>query len=93
MLGAKHIHQTSDEYGKIEVIDYMYQIRAIHFANETINSNSDMLFPVVDERRMQNREIHFINHPMAGIIVLNTPYEIVDHSDNTKKQLYNTIKR
>lgn len=45
-----------------------------------------MFIPVVDEQWMRNREIHYINHPMAGIIVLTTPYEIVDHSDNTKKR-------
>ncbi|VAW57357.1 hypothetical protein MNBD_GAMMA07-124 [hydrothermal vent metagenome] len=38
MLGGEVIHQTSDEYGNIEVVDYMQQIRALQFGNETQQS-------------------------------------------------------
>jgi len=32
--------------------------------------------PIVNERRMRSREIHYIDHPLVGIIVLATPYKI-----------------
>lgn len=32
-------------------------------------------FPVVSERRMKSREIHYIDHPLVGIIILATPYK------------------
>lgn len=38
MLGGELIHQTSDEYGSIEVVDYMQQFRALHFGNKTQQS-------------------------------------------------------
>jgi|GEM_PF-5724754 len=33
-------------------------------------------FPVVSERRMKSKEVHYIDHPMVGIIILATPYKI-----------------
>jgi len=33
-------------------------------------------FPVVSERRMRSREIHYIDHPMVGIIVYALPFKI-----------------
>ncbi|RDH83785.1 MAG: hypothetical protein DIZ80_06505 [endosymbiont of Galathealinum brachiosum] len=38
MLSGELIYQTSDEYGSIEVIEYMQQIRAMHFGNKTQQS-------------------------------------------------------
>ena len=35
-------------------------------------------FPVKFERRMRSREVHYIDHPMVGIIVLATPYTILE---------------
>lgn len=37
---------------------------------------NDNVFPVVAERRMRSREIHYIDHPLVGIIVHATPYTI-----------------
>jgi hypothetical protein len=34
------------------------------------------VFPVVAERRMRSREVHYIDHPLVGIIVHATPYTI-----------------
>ncbi len=33
-------------------------------------------FPVIFERRMRSREVHYIDHPLVGMIVLATPYKI-----------------
>lgn len=37
---------------------------------------NDILYPVVAERRMRSREMHYIDHPLVGIIVHTTPYTI-----------------
>lgn len=33
-------------------------------------------YPIVSERRMRSREIHYIDHPMIGVIVHAVPYKI-----------------
>lgn len=35
-------------------------------------------FLVKFERRMRSREVHYIDHPLVGIIVLATPYKILE---------------
>jgi len=45
MLGGELVHQTSDEYGSIEVIDYMQQFRSLHFGNATQQSASLLCNP------------------------------------------------
>ncbi|RDH83786.1 MAG: hypothetical protein DIZ80_06510 [endosymbiont of Galathealinum brachiosum] len=50
-----------------------------------------MLLPVVDERRMRSREIHYIDHPLVGVVVLATPYEIKSTEENTKTTKYKTM--
>lgn len=39
--------------------------------------------PIVNERRMRSREIHYIDHPLVGIIVLATPYKIKPPEEET----------
>lgn len=38
-------------------------------------------YPVIFERRMRSKEIHYIDHPMGGIIVLAVPYKIKVEED------------
>jgi spermidine synthase len=45
MIGGELIHQTSDEHGNIEVVDYMREIRALHFGNQTQQSASLLCNP------------------------------------------------
>lgn len=33
-------------------------------------------FPIVSERRMRSKEVHYIDHPLVGVVVLATPYKI-----------------
>jgi len=40
-------------------------------------------FPIVSERRMKSKEVHYIDHPLVGIIVLATPYKIKSADDTT----------
>lgn len=40
-------------------------------------------FPIVLERRMKSREVHYMDHPLIGVVVLATPYKIkVDDTDS-----------
>jgi len=38
-------------------------------------------YPLVFERRMRSKEIHYIDHPMGGMIVLATPFKIETEED------------
>lgn len=48
-------------------------------------------FPVVNERRMRSKEIHYIDHPLVGVIVLATPYKIKTPETNTGATTYKTM--
>jgi len=58
MLGGELVHQTSDEYGSIEVVDYMQEIRALHFGNKTQQSACLLCAP------------HFLVHKYAQAMTL-----------------------
>ena len=51
----------------------------------------NMVLPIVNERRMRSREIHYIDHPLVGVIVLATPYKIISEEDNAKPTEYKTM--
>lgn len=48
-------------------------------------------FPVVSERRMKSKEVHYIDHPMVGIIILATPYKIKTNEPDSKPLTYKTL--
>lgn len=41
-----------------------------------VNGNEYQSFPVDFERRMRSREIHYLDHPLVGMIVMATPFKI-----------------
>lgn len=41
-------------------------------------------YPVFSERRMKSKEVHYIDHPLVGVIVLATPYKIKQGDDDKK---------
>ncbi|VAW63492.1 hypothetical protein MNBD_GAMMA11-1140 [hydrothermal vent metagenome] len=47
-------------------------------------------YPVFSERRMKSKEVHYIDHPMVGVIVLATPYKIKQRTDEHKTTAYTT---
>ncbi len=51
----------------------------------------NMVLPVVNERRMRSREIHYIDHPLVGIVVLATPFKIKSPKQNTDTTQYKTM--
>jgi len=55
------------------------------------NEQISKVFPIINERRMRSREIHYIDHPLVGIIVLATPYKITTSKDDVKATGYKTL--
>lgn len=49
------------------------------------NNNEFKVYPVASERRMRSKEIHYMDHPMVGVIVLATPYKIESKTVKVKK--------
>lgn len=41
-------------------------------------------YPVFSERRMKSKEVHYIDHPLVGVIVLATPYKIKQGNSDKK---------
>jgi hypothetical protein len=56
-------NNTYSEYKNIGLID-------------TDNTEIYTQYPLLFERKMRSKEIHFIDHPMGGMIVLVVPYKI-----------------
>ena len=73
---------NTDSYiqGRIKLIMSRYlhfEVKLNYYQwQEDIDSPGFITYPVVAERRMRSREIHYLDHPMIGIIVLATPYKI-----------------
>ena len=40
-------------------------------------------FPIISERRMKSKEVHYIDHPLVGVVVLATPYKIKVDENNS----------
>lgn len=59
--------------------------------NNDITEIENMVLPIVNERRMRSREVHYIDHPLVGVVVLATPYKIksktIDNSNNEYKTM------
>ena len=93
--------QNSEPYvtGDVKLIMSRY----LHFSvnlqyvrpQQTENSENgdinDITIPVVDERRMRSKEIHYIDHPLIGIVVLATPYKIKSTEKDTSSTIYKTM--
>ncbi len=58
MLGGELIYQTSDEYGAIEIVDYINEIRTLHFGNKTQQSSCLLCNP------------YFLIHKYAQAMIL-----------------------
>lgn len=52
---------------------------------------NNMVIPILNERRMRSREVHYIDHPLVGVIVLATPYKIKTEEDNVDTSEYKTM--
>ena len=59
--------------------------------NSSTDKPEEKLYAINLERRMKSREIHFIDHPLIGIIVLAIPFEIPDITRAEQSQKYKTL--
>jgi len=66
--------------------------------NENINTEQKNITEIYDqyslvfERRMRSKEIHYIDHPLGGMIVLATPYKIeTETEEDTSAKGYKTL--
>jgi len=48
-------------------------------------------YPLIFERRMRSKEIHYIDHPLIGIIVLAIPFKI-EEKETPQQETYKTIQ-
>lgn len=56
-----------------------------------ITEIQNMVLPVVNERRMRSKEVHYIDHPLVGVVVLATPFKIKSKDDQTNTNEYKTM--
>ncbi len=69
--------------------------RYLHFntqlvLHKTINDETRE-YTVVSDRRMRSRELHYIDNPHLGVIVLATPFKIQTESDAAAPEGYKTL--
>jgi len=66
-------------------------IRPQNSQNNEIPEAQNMVLPVVNERRMRSREVHYIDHPLVGVVVLATPYKIKSSQVDNSNTEYKTM--
>jgi len=76
---------------KLIMSRYLHFSVDMQYIRSQINNDNNMIIPIVNERRMRSREIHYIDHPLVGIVVLATPYKIKSKKVNTKPKNYKTL--
>jgi hypothetical protein len=55
--------------------DFIYRAPYIdEAANKLSREKWPQAFRLVESRRMRSREVHYLDHPMFGILILATPY-------------------
>lgn len=68
-------------------VNLQYTKPVLNEFGETVS----ITYPVVAERRMKSKEIHYLDHPLIGIVVLATPYKIQSDDPETKTTDYRTL--
>ena len=93
----QNLHVTESYItGNVKLIMSRYlhfNINLKYFKPQTDNlGNRELIsYPIVNERRMKSREIHYIDHPLIGIVVLATPYKIKEENKNKLGKNYKTL--
>lgn len=76
---------TLNGYVRLVMSRYLHFEVNLNYSKAMQDINLDSIinnvFPIVAERRMRSREIHYIDHPLVGIIVHATPYKIGSKSE------------
>jgi len=93
----QNLHVTESYItGNVKLIMSRYlhfNINLKYFKPQTDNlGNRELIsYPIVNERRMKSREIHYIDHPLIGVVVLATPYKIKEENKNKLGKDYKTL--
>ncbi|MCW8934292.1 MAG: peptidoglycan binding protein CsiV [Gammaproteobacteria bacterium] len=66
-------------------------IRPLTNQSNDITDVKNIVLPVVNERRMRSKEVHYIDHPLVGVVVLATPYKIKSKEQDTSNTEYKTM--
>ena len=89
---------STDSYisGTVKLImsRYLHFNINLQYTKPQFNENNeieDKVYPVVNERRMRSKEIHYIDHPLVGVIVLATPFKIEQKDTETGTTEYKTM--
>lgn len=87
LLLSGQVRLVMSRYLHFEVnLEYMQatdgSVNELQAVNDTLEqAYPAQTYPVVSERRMRSREIHYIDHPLVGILVYATPYKIETQRD------------
>ncbi|MDH5393936.1 MAG: peptidoglycan binding protein CsiV [Gammaproteobacteria bacterium] len=55
---------------------------------KSLNNYKDIkYYPIQNHRRMRSKEVHFIDHPLIGILVLATPFVLPEKNETTEQPL------
>jgi len=79
---------------KLIMSRYLHFNVNLQYIRPQLNADGELenrVFPIVNERRMRSREIHYIDHPLIGIVVLATPFKIKTQEENTAPAEYKTM--
>lgn len=79
---------------KLIMSRYLHFNVNLQYFKPQLNADGELknrVFPVVNERRMRSREIHYIDHPLVGIVVLATPFKIKSLESDTNPSEYKTM--
>jgi len=88
IAATNNINAIKSDYiqGRIKLIMSRYlhfEVNLNYFKLQKDSPEHEYIsYPIVSERRMRSREIHYIDHPMIGIIVYAVPYTIKSSLSN-----------
>ena len=86
---------VSDNMTYIDGTVTLIMSRYLHFNTQLILhktfNDETRDYTVVSDRRMRSRELHYIDNPHLGVIVLATPFKIQTESEPTTTQGYKTL--
>ena len=81
-------------YVRLVMSRYLHFEVNLEYSRPQLDENRSYVyksFPVVSERRMKSKEVHYIDHPLVGIIMLATPYKIESATPDNKPSMHKTL--
>ncbi|MCW9014632.1 MAG: peptidoglycan binding protein CsiV [Gammaproteobacteria bacterium] len=89
LIMSRYLHLRTDLILHKPISNQMV-LTYTNLSTDEINKFSD--YKLNFERRMRSREVHYIDHPLGGIIVLAMPFKIKTDSDiDSSEKTYKTL--